>query len=310
VRLLDRQRGGGVFVATFILGAAILAAVLLAGGPLATAASAAAAQGPPPAVAQAISSGPAGIVAAAADLYDSTTGKRLWSRKLTERRPIASITKVMTALVVIKAGRLERTIKVSAAAVAYARDNDAGSAGLVAGDVLTRRQLLEGLLLPSGADAAWVLAHAYHGGWRAFVRKMNATARKLRMTDTHFANFDGLPWPSEYSTYSTPHSLLILAAAAMRLTTFRAIVGQRAHYLGATRKHHGYSWHTTNLLLTWYPGAFGIKTGFTIGAGYCLLFAARHGRTTLTGVVLDSTSTDPSTRFTAAARLLDWGFAR
>jgi D-alanyl-D-alanine carboxypeptidase (penicillin-binding protein 5/6) len=241
---------------------------------------------------------------------NSTTGRRLWSRRLTHRRPIASITKVMTALVVLSAPRLERKLRVPAAAVTYAREHDAGSAGLHAGDVLTARQLLEAMLLPSGADAAYTLAHAYGPGWHAFVKKMNATAKRLGMTNSHFANFDGLPYPAENSTYASPRSLLLLAAAAMKSTVFRGIVHQRVHNLAPTSQHHGYSWHSTNLLLSHYSGALGIKTGYTSGAGYCLLFAARRHGTTLTGVVLDSSTTSPGSRFTAATRLLNWGFRR
>jgi D-alanyl-D-alanine carboxypeptidase (penicillin-binding protein 5/6) len=263
-----------------------------------------------PAGSTTVSSGPSGIDAVAADLIDSTTGKRLWSRRLIHRRPIASITKVMTALMIIGAGHLEQKIRVPEAAVIYARDNDAGTAGLHAGDRLTRRQLLEALLLPSGADAAYTLAHAYRHGWKALVAKMNSTAKRLRMTNTHFANFDGLPYPSESSTYSTPHSLMILAAAAMKSATFRAIVAQSRHALAPTSQHHGYSWRNTNLLIGEYHGAIGIKTGFTSGAGYCVLFAARRGGQVLTGVVLDATSTYPNLRFTVAEHLLNWGFSR
>jgi serine-type D-Ala-D-Ala carboxypeptidase (penicillin-binding protein 5/6) len=286
--------------------AAVLLAVTLAAAGLLGAAGPArastAARPPRPAA------GPAGVVAAAADLVDSSTGRRLWSRGLNQSRPMASITKVMTALVVIRAGRLNRLIRVPAAAISYAREHDAGRAGLHAGDVLATWQLLEALLLPSGADAAYTLARAYGPGWPAFVRKMNAEARRLGMTGTHFANFDGLPWPSEYTTYSTPRSLLILAAAAMRHPRFAAIVGQRRHWIARTRRHHAYGWRNTNLLVGRYRGAIGIKTGFTLGAGYCLLFAARrHGRV-LTGVVLDSTNTAAGLRFAAARTLLNWGF--
>ena len=95
----------------------------------------------------------------------------------------------------------------------------------------------------------------------------------------------------------------------MRLATFRDIVHQRTHFLAATPQHHAYFWQNTNQLLGWYPGAIGIKTGFTHGAGYSLLFEAqRHGRT-LIGVVLDSSGTDPTAAFTAARRMLNWGFA-
>ena len=252
---------------------------------------------------------PAGVSAAGADLVNAATGRRLWSRGLNTERPIASITKVMTALVVIRAGDLTRKIRISQAVVTYVLEHDGSSAGLHAGDILTAHQLLEGMLLPSGNDAAFALAGAYGPGWRAFVRKMNATAQALGMRHTHFANFDGLPWPTEYTTYSTPRDLVILGRAAMRLAAFRDIVGQRTHDLAATPQHHAYFWQNTNHLLGSYAGAFGIKTGFTHGAGYSLLFEARrHGRT-LIGVVLDSSGTDPTANFTAARRLLNWGFA-
>lgn len=251
---------------------------------------------------------PTDVTAAAAELINASSGRQLWSRGLDIERPIASITKVMTAIVVIKAGELNRKITVSQAAETYAAENGATSAGLVPGDELTTRQLLEGLLLPSGADAAYLLANAYGPGWRAFVRKMNATARKLGMSRTHFANFDGLPWPTEYSTYSTPNDLMIMARAAMKLAVFRSIVTQHRFYIEATSQHHEYHWTNTDLLLDRYRGAIGIKTGFTLGAGYCLLFEARRGKHELLGVVLDSTNTEPGVRFSAAARLLNWGF--
>jgi serine-type D-Ala-D-Ala carboxypeptidase (penicillin-binding protein 5/6) len=271
---------------------------------------AAAAQARPPTdiTAAAQARPPTDITAAAAELINATSGRRLWSRGLDTERPIASITKVMTAMVVIKAGQLDRKITVTQAAETYAEENSAGSAGLVPGDVLTTRQLLEGLLLPSGADAAYLLANTYGPGWRAFVRKMNATARKLGMTRTHFDNFDGLPWPTEYSTYSTPHDLMIMAKAAMKLAVFRSIVVQHRYYIEATSQHHEYNWTNTDLLLDRYRGAIGIKTGFTLGAGYCLLFEAKRGKHELLGVVLYSTNYEPGVRFSAAARLLNWGF--
>jgi D-alanyl-D-alanine carboxypeptidase (penicillin-binding protein 5/6) len=221
---------------------------------------------------------------------------------------MASITKVMTALVVLRAGHLDRRIRISAAVPAYVLRNDAGSAGLRAGDVLTARQLLEAMLLPSGCDAAYALATAYGPGWRAFVAKMNATARKLGLRSTHFANFDGLPWPTGRATYSTPRDLLVLGRTAMRHVTFRRIVRQRRYYLAAGLRRHAYRWRTTNLLLGSYRGAIGIKTGWTDRAGYCLLFEARRGGRTLIGVVLNASTTNPQARFTAAARILDWGF--
>jgi D-alanyl-D-alanine carboxypeptidase (penicillin-binding protein 5/6) len=252
---------------------------------------------------------PAGVVAKAGELLDVTTGKQLWSRGVRAEVPIASITKVMTAMVVLSSGDLNRKIRVTQAAVNYALDNSAGSAGLRAGDVLTASQLLQALLLPSGADAAYLLARSYGPGWRKFVRKMNATAARLGMTHTHFANFDGLPWPTETSTYSTPRDVIVMAEAAMNNAIFRTIVAERGRRIGATGEHHKYYWANSNLLLLRYRGAIGIKTGFTTAAGYCLLFEARRQGTTLIGVVLDSTNTNTTMRFTAAAKLLNWGFA-
>ena len=292
--------------ATAIVLAAVLASAVALPALPALAARPAAAAATPPSAAR---TGPTRVHARGADLADATTGRRLWSRRLSARRPMASITKVMTALVVIRAGHLGREIRISDAVVAYARRNpDASIAGLHAGDVLTARQLLEGMLLPSGSDAAFALARAYGRGWRAFVRKMNATAKRLGMTGTHYANFDGLPWPTEHSTYSTPHDLVILGDAAMKSVIFRNIVRQRSHRIGATARHHRYHWQTTNLLLGSYPGVVGIKTGSTKGAGYCLLFEARHAGRALIGVVLDSSGTNPDVRFKDAARLLNWAF--
>jgi serine-type D-Ala-D-Ala carboxypeptidase (penicillin-binding protein 5/6) len=297
-------------VAGGIVATALAWAALLAPAQAATTGLAAAAQ--PVGVARPVTvaaGAPAGVSAAGADLVNVATGRRLWSRGLNTERPIASITKVMTALVIIRAGDLTRKIRISQAVVTYVREHDGSSAGLHAGDILTAHQLLEGMLLPSGNDAAFALAGAYGPGWRAFVRKMNATARALGLRHTHFANFDGLPWPTEYTTYSTPRDLVILGRTAMQLAAFRDIVGQHTHDLAATPQHHAYFWQNTNQLLGSYAGAFGIKTGFTHGAGYSLLFEARRHGHTLIGVVLDSSGTDPTASFTAARRLLNWGFA-
>jgi serine-type D-Ala-D-Ala carboxypeptidase (penicillin-binding protein 5/6) len=251
---------------------------------------------------------PAKVTAAAAELINGGTGQVMWTRNMNVKRPVASITKVMTALVVLEAGSLNRKVKVTRAAEQYGLAYDPGEAGLHPGDVLTTRQVLEGMLLPSGSDAAYLLATTYGPGWPAFVRKMNREAGQLGMTRTHFANFDGLPWPSEHSTYSTAHDLALLARAAMKQPAFRQIVKQRSHWIGATSQHGHYYWTNTNLLLRRYRGAIGIKTGYTAGAGYCLLFAASRNGTELVGVVLDSTKSNAQIRFTAASNLLTWGF--
>ena len=155
------------------------------------------------------SAGPSGVGASSAAVETAATGQPHWSRGLNTERPMASITQVMTSFVVIRAGHLDRTITIPSAVIGYVREHNASSAGLRPGDRLSARQLLYALLLPSGADAAYALAKAYGPGLAAFVAKMNAAARLLGMRRTHFSNFDGLPYPTPYSNYSTAANLLV-----------------------------------------------------------------------------------------------------
>jgi serine-type D-Ala-D-Ala carboxypeptidase (penicillin-binding protein 5/6) len=256
-----------------------------------------------------VNPGPSGVQAKAAAVAVAATGQVLWSRDLNTELPMASITKVMTALVVIRAGDLSRKITVPAAVIGYVEEHDASNAGLWPGDVLTASQLLEGMLLPSGADAAYTLAEAYGPGLVAFIAKMNATARLLGMTRTHFSNFDGLPWPTGYSTYSTPANLIKLGRVAMTSAIFRSIVDQRSYRIAAGSGHHAYSWQNLNPLLGMYQGAIGIKTGYTPTAGHCLLFeATRRGRTFI-GVNLDSPGVGITVNGADATRMLNWAFS-
>jgi len=256
-----------------------------------------------------LASAPQRVKATGAALADAGTMRLLWSRQLNAERPIGSITKVMTALVVIEAGGLDRHIRVPRAVLQYVAKYQGESAGLHPGDILTPRQLLEALMLESGCDAAYVLAATYGPGIPAFLAKMNATALQLGMTHTHFTSPDGLPYPTEYSTYSTPADLLTLGIAAMKLPVFRSIVGQSFYRLAKKRgQHHAYWWGNTNGLIATYRGADGIKTGYTDAAKHCLLFEAVRRRVTLIGVVLGSPPTGPTAAAQAAALMLNWGF--
>jgi D-alanyl-D-alanine carboxypeptidase (penicillin-binding protein 5/6) len=131
----------------------------------------------------------------------------------------------------------------------------------------------------------------------------------MGLTHTHFTSPDGLPYPTETSTYSTPSDLLTLGLATMRFPAFRSIVDQRFYHLPKGEGHHQYWWDNTNELIAYYPGAIGIKTGYTDDAGHCLLFeAVRNGRT-LIGVVLDSPATGAAAGAQDATRMLNWGFS-
>ena len=246
-----------------------------------------------------------------AELANAVTGANLWSRSSVIKRPMGSITKVMTAYLVIEAGSLNRVITVPKGVVAYDKTYDASTAGLVPGEKLTALQLLYAMLLPSGADAAYTLAYAYGGSRAGFLARMNAAASKLGLSKTHFSDFSGLPDPGQYTTYSTAHDLISLGRDAMRLPLLAKIVATRSYSVAAGSGHRAHTWKNGNLLLTRYPGAIGIKPGFTNAAGQCLLFEARRGTKTLIGVVLHSSSsiTDPSAAVNDAIRMLNFGFS-
>jgi D-alanyl-D-alanine carboxypeptidase (penicillin-binding protein 5/6) len=264
---------------------------------------------PTPAGDLVVTGAPQGVLAKGGVLVDAGTGQLLWNRGMDVARPMASITKVMTAYLVISAGNIDRPITIPAGVLDYVAKYGASSDSLKPGEVLTVRQLLYGLLLESGADAAYTLAAAYGPGLSAFIAKMNATAVQLGMTHTRFTSPDGLPYPTETSTYSTPMDLVILGEAAMKSSLFRAIVDQRFARLAKGAGHDEHWWGNSNHLIGSYAGAIGIKTGYTDVALHCLLFeAVRNGRN-LIGVVLGSPATGPQAGAQDAARVLDWGFA-
>ena len=252
---------------------------------------------------------PQGVKAKAGILVDAATGQVLWSAGENTPRPIASITKVMTALVVIQAGGLNQQLVVPKAVTNYVAKYAANAAGLVPGQKFTVDELLHTMLIVSAADAAYTLADAYGPGIPAFVAKMNAEAAKLGLTHTHFTTPDGLPYPTETSTYSTPVELVELGEAAMSYPEFRSIVAMHIYNLPKTSTHSAVSVTNSDSLIGTYQGVLGIKDGYTVAAGHTLLFeAARNGRT-LIGDVLGSPPSGPASGAKDAARVLDWGFA-
>ncbi|WP_248963296.1 D-alanyl-D-alanine carboxypeptidase family protein [Sphaerisporangium perillae] len=239
-------------------------------------------------------------------LIDASNGKTLLSENATERMPIASLTKVMTAYVVLSEAGPSDTVKITADDVQYAEDGDGTTADLRPGDRLPVKELLYGLLLPSGADAAHALARTYGPGVDGFVGKMNATARRLGLRDTLYVNADGLP-TSEGDGYSTAQDQARLAAAALRDKAFARVVSTSSHSVDETEEHQAYTWTSTNRLLG-EPGVLGVKTGFTNAAGFCLTFAADRDGHRLIGVILGEDVS--SRRFDTAESLLDWAAER
>ncbi|WP_433593249.1 D-alanyl-D-alanine carboxypeptidase family protein [Nocardia sp. CA-145437] len=255
-----------------------------------------------------LSGEPDGVQAQGAALADGFTGTLLWSREADTPVPIASIAKVMTAMVVINANSLDRAVTVPAEAILYCSRNDGSTAGLGAGEVLSTRQLLYALMLPSGCDAAYTLADAYGPGQDVFLGRMNDTARQMGLGATYFADPSGLPVPEDGSTFSTPADLIALGLRAMGHPVFREVAGTRSYHVPAAAGNRDHVWETTNQLLKDYPGAIGIKTGSTDAAGACLLFETVRAGIPMIGVVLHSSAWSGAAAKDDASRMLNWAY--
>jgi serine-type D-Ala-D-Ala carboxypeptidase (penicillin-binding protein 5/6) len=255
---------------------------------------------------------PPAITASESILMDEDTSHILYESNGERPVPMASTTKIMTALIAIQAGDLNSIVTIHQDAINEVTLNNGSNAKLHAGDQLTLRDLLYGLLLPSGDDAAIAIADSVGGSTANFVNLMNLFAYRLHLFQTHFLNPDGLtyydanrqPVPGHYTT---PYDLVRLASYAMTIPLFAQIVRTQHYSLTATSSHHSYAWDNTNLLLATYTGATGIKTGFTLEAGECLVFSATRSGHHLIGVVFHSI--DAAHRFSDAKILLNWGFA-
>ncbi|NSC22866.1 D-alanyl-D-alanine carboxypeptidase [Streptomyces albus subsp. chlorinus] len=269
-----------------------------------------------PATAVTVAAKKPSITAKGGYVMNSGTGKSLYTKAADTRRSTGSTTKIMTARVVLAQRNLNlnRKVKIQKAYSDYIVRNTASSARLIVGDKVTVRQLLYGMMLPSGCDAAYALADTFGNGSsrsarvKSFIGKMNTTARSLGMTNTHFDSFDGI---GKGSNYSTPRDLTKLTRDAMKNATFRSIVATRSTKQRTVTRSGGYrtmNWTNTNPLLGTYSGALGVKTGSGPEAKYCLVFAAKRGGKTVIGTVLASSSSANRTK--DAKKLLSYGFAR
>src|SRR5216684_1160145 len=267
---------------------------------------------PPPTPILTVVGTPPAVSARAVYLMDADTGHALDDVHGEQRLPMASTTKIMTAIIAIQKGNLNQIVTVRQDAIDEVKKHNGSSAYLVVGDQIRLQDLLYGLMLPSGDDAAISVADAVGGTTSNFVRTMNLFARRLHLTQTHYINPDGLtyltpqgrPDPNQYSSAS---DLAHLTRFAMANPFFAQLVELQHYVLPASAVHHAYTWDSINTLLSTYPGATGIKTGYTVEAGYCLVFAATRGGHHLIGVVLHEP--DEAQRFADAQMLLDWGFA-
>lgn len=208
----------------------------------------------------------------------------------------ASTTKIITLLVALERGDLDSLVTVSAAAAGC----EGSSLYLDAGDKLTLRNLLYGMMLVSGNDAAEAVAEHVGGSTDEFVKLMNIEAKRIGATMTHFSNPHGLPDPGNH--YTTAHDLALITAYAYAVPEFREIVSHARKQIYFANGHSR-EVYNTNRLLKYYDGANGVKTGFTNDAGYCLVAGAKRDGVQLIAVILNSDS-----RWDDAANMLDYGF--
>ena len=239
---------------------------------------------------------PAAADPAAAAMIEEKTGRVLYAFHEEQELPMASTTKIMTALLAIENCELQETVTTG--------ENAFGVPGtsiyLEKGETLTLEQILYGLMLASGNDAAVAIAEHVGGSIAGFCDMMNSRAAALGCLHTHYATPHGLPAADHYTSAL---DLCRIAREAMRLPFFRQVVSTQRATIPWESHDYDRVLNNKNKLLSTYPGAIGVKTGYTKAAGRCLVFAAERDGMTVIGSVLNCPDW-----FDASARLLDQAF--
>lgn len=262
------------------------------------------------------------VDASAALLVDMDTDTVLYDQNATDSVYPASLTKVMTALVVlrhIEAGELSMEDVVTTRSDAWdGLESDASSQNIRPGEKMPVEDLMQCMLVASASEAANILAQEVDGSVSEFVAEMNQVAKELGCTATNFVNPSGMPDDEQVSTCQ---DLYLIGKAAMEYDVFRDIVKMDECYIDATNMSEQRHFYSTNALLTnyrylgyTYSKCIGIKTGSTEAAGYCLMSAAEENGKTLVAVVMGcdnpigSDGTVQRKQFSESSRLLQWGF--
>lgn len=241
------------------------------------------------------------VTAKAAYFVDTDTGEVLYQKNPHLKLPIASLNKIMTAIITLEDRKMNDVIEVSSHAAGMEPDRMM----LIAGEKLTVEELLYGLFLVSANDAAEALAESSRGGRDEFILRMNSKAKQIGMRDSYFINPSGLEEDNK-EQYSTAYDVAIMSRFAIRyFPGLLKITGTYHIVLPQTDTHQDYDLYSGINLLTTYPGVIGFKTGYTEKAGMTLVtFAQRNGRRVL-GVLLNS-----GNRREEARELLDYSFNR
>jgi serine-type D-Ala-D-Ala carboxypeptidase (penicillin-binding protein 5/6) len=227
-------------------------------------------------------------------VLDEASGTLLYGKNAQLPLPPASLTKVATAIAALESGSLDNAVAVD---VDSRKMRSSTVMGLLPGDVFSLRDLMYGLLLPSGNDAALAIGRHVAGSDAEFVARMNALAARLGLEQTRFQNAHGL---SARNHFSSAEDLAFLARHAMSIPEFRQIVGTDAHVASGTR-----SLEFTNLnpFLQIYPGADGVKTGYTWRSGRTMLASATRDGHRVYVVLLNAPEMEKD-----AQALMDWAF--
>ena len=236
------------------------------------------------------------VSAKSAVLIEAESGRVLYQQNAFVRLPMASTTKIMTAIVAIESGDTRRTVTVSPDAVGI----EGSSVYLYPDEQLTMEELLYALLLESANDAAAAIAIAVAGSVENFAKRMNEKAESLGLTATHFTNPHGL---DDEAHYTSAYDLAVLSAYALKNETFRAICATTRKTIPLKGDEGTRVLVNHNKMLTRYEGAIGVKTGFTKRSGRCLVSAAERDGLTLIAVTLGAPDD-----WQDHAAMLDFGF--
>lgn len=237
------------------------------------------------------------IGARGAALMEVGSYRLLFGKNSDARLPMASTTKIMTAILAIESGRLDEVVTVSPQACQV----EPSSIWLVPGERITLEHLVYGLMLRSGNDAAQAIAEHLGGSIVGFAEMMNRKALDLELKNTNFANPHGLPHPNHYTS---AYDLAKLTAYALQNPVFSRVVATKSIVVPGDGQAQPRVWYNKNRLLTSYFGADGVKTGWTRAAGSCLVASAERSGLRVVAVVLNSPD-----EFAETARLMDSAFA-
>ena len=238
------------------------------------------------------------VSAKSAVLINGTTGEILWAKNSKAHLPMASTTKIMTAILLCESGNLEQKLVTTKEMVTV----EGSSMGLLAGDTVSRRDLLYGMMLSSGNDAANTVAITLGGTVSNFVKLMNRKAKEIGLNNTSFKTPSGLDAEGHYST---AEDMARLACYALKNDEFRTAASSQYAKLCYGNPPYNRTLKNHNKLLFQYDGAIGVKTGFTKKSGRCLVSAAQRGNKYLIAVTLSAPDDWQDHK-----NMLDYGFSQ